>query len=117
MRLLTVPATLVAAHLSFGCSTSVPSDASADGRSDAVPDVTRDALHDHSDVSDVSDASDASVDVSDGPAPVCEPGRDADGGVVCREENVQGSGLFCIRYRCGADDGGATFDDCCRLVG
>ena len=40
-----------------------------------------------------------------------------DGGVVCHEENVQGSGLFCIRYLCGADDGGATFDGCCRLVG
>lgn len=114
MRLLTVPATLVAAHLSFGCSTSVPSDASADGRTDAVSDVIRDAFQDTNDASDVSDASN---DVSDGPAPVCEPGRDADGGVVCREENVQGSGLFCIRYRCGADDGGATFDDCCRLVG
>ena len=123
MRALSVPATLVVAQLAYGCSSSVPSDASADRTADAVIDALSDALGDTSDVSDVrdeadaTDANDATADASDGPPMVCEGARDSDGGVVCHEENVQGSGLFCIRYLCGADDGGATFDGCCRLVG
>jgi hypothetical protein len=58
------------------------------------------------------------VIIPDGtPLPFCEARR-GDAGVYCYEENVTpGLGLFCIRYACDADDGGATLDDCCRLVG
>ncbi len=96
MRKLLVPAALAVVPFALGCS----SQPAADAGSDVV-----------SDLSDV--ASDADRDV---PRRVCEAQR-TDGGVACHEENVQGSGLFCIRYLCAADDGGATLDDCCRLVG
>ncbi|MFO0653098.1 MAG: hypothetical protein U0326_43165 [Polyangiales bacterium] len=129
MRKLTVPATLILAPLAFGCSTSAPSDAATDVIDlldatdvihviDAVIDTSADRA-DAADARDVSDASDVSdaADGGDAPVRVCEGARDADGGVYCREENVQGSGMFCIRYRCEADDGGVSLGDCCRLVG
>jgi hypothetical protein len=135
MRRLTVPAVLVVVPLALGCSSESPVDASAD----AVPDLA--------DTGDVSDAMDAALDAmdaaldamdapvdaypevdivfserrevvipDDAPQPVCEARRN-EGGVFCYEENVQGTGLFCIRYRCDADDGGAALSNCCRLVG
>lgn len=128
MRRLTVPCALVVVPLALGCASEAPVDASADAVSDLV------------DVGDVSDAMDAALDAmdaaldaypevdivfserrevvipDDAPQPVCE-GQRGDAGVSCREENVQGTGLFCIRYRCDADDGGTNLAECCRLVG
>lgn len=111
MRKLSVPATLILAPLAFGCSSTSSADAGLDVI-DAL-DVVIDTSADRADVTDVNDVTDA----GDAPASVCEGARDADGGVFCREENVQGTGLFCIRYRCAADDGGVSLGDCCRLVG
>lgn len=132
MRKLTVPATLILTPLAFGCATSAPSDAATDVIDlldatdvirviDAVIDTSADRAdaRDADDAVDAADARDVSdaADGGDAPVRVCEGARDADGGVYCREENVQGSGMFCIRYRCEADDGGVSLGDCCRLVG
>ncbi len=137
MRRLSVPAALVVVPLALGCASDAPLDASADAVTDLVD--AGDAM-DAVDTLDAGDAMDAALDAmdaaldaypevdimfserrevvipDDAPRPVCEGRRD-DAGVSCREENVQGTGLFCIRYRCDADDGGASLNDCCRLVG
>ncbi len=135
MRRLTVPAALVVVPLALGCASEAPLDASVDAVSDlADASDASDAMDAALDTMDAAlDAMDAALDAypevdivfserrevvipDDAPQPVCEARR-SDAGVSCHEENVQGTGLFCIRYRCDADDGGATLSDCCRLVG
>ena len=93
MRRLLIPVTLAFAPFATSC----------DARP-AQPDAAVDA------------PSDARPDAMEAAAPVCQGRRDG-GGVSCLEENLRGSGLFCIQRSCAADDGGTDLNDCCRLVG
>jgi len=123
MRPLVIPSVLVMAPLALGCSDAPAPDAARDGS--AVVDVS-----DAGDGNDALDALDAleepgvdiqfserRVDVSPPDGALCITERNDAGVVVCREEGFPvGSGFLCLRYLCGADDGGASTDGCCRLV-
>ncbi len=128
-RPLVIPSVLVMAPLALGCSDAPAPDAAADASAvvdvsdaadalaDALADAAMDAPEAMEEVGVDIQFSERRVDVAPPDGAMCITERNDAGAVVCREEGFPlGSGFLCLRYLCGADDGGSSTDGCCRLV-
>jgi hypothetical protein len=119
-RVWVIPSVLAMAPLACGGGEGAGPDATADASAavdaeDGGPDGMMDAVPEASGI-DIQ-FSERRVDVAPPDGALCITERNDLGAVVCREEGFPvGSGFLCLRYLCGADDGGASTEGCCRLV-